>query len=446
MLERSFMVGQGYSLYSELPCDQAPLAFLIGGLLGGDLLSLRVMVALLSIAAIGACMLAAKRTKGNVAMLVAGLLITVDFAFLRESRLFSLDLLAGAFVAFSIPPFLGYLKSGNRWWLAMSGLLLGLSAASKLLGVLPLLGLIIFMVLERKSEPMRRRWLPDSILLLAFSAIPLAVFLAWLGPEPMIRGMLLDQGHRGADLALKLSIVAYFGLNLAYLLPFLRLGVMWRSGPAQRALFCMTGATLAFMVLQPLTFFHHLVLMSPPLAILAGVAVEDLINAKEGVNEHSIVAKCSKKLSRKSVPFVAIALVGILVSGGLAGYGLAAQGRNAQYDYANLIRHYAGPGDFVIAGDPTMAAIAERMVPPTAINVAYRVFPEVTLDSLKAAIDGNVTVVVLCYRLNKIPGLTDYLESQGFDAVDTRLALSDRPVLSLFEEGLGTVTFYVRQA
>ncbi|MGQ9587325.1 MAG: hypothetical protein ACUVT7_02950, partial [Thermoplasmata archaeon] len=33
MLERSLLVSKGYALYSELPCDQAPLAFYIGALL-----------------------------------------------------------------------------------------------------------------------------------------------------------------------------------------------------------------------------------------------------------------------------------------------------------------------------------------------------------------------------------------------------------------------------
>lgn len=444
MLERSLMVGKGYSLYSELPCDQAPLAFYLGGLLGGDLLDLRMLVALASLVAIGVSMLAARRAKGDIAMLTTGLLLAVDFAFLRESRLFSLDMLASAFAAFSILPFVLYLKSGSRATLVLAGLMLGLSAASKLLGVLPLLGLVLFMILERRTEAMRRRWLPDAVTLLAFSAVPLAVFMAWLGPEDMFRGMVLDQGHRGTNLGLKLSILAFFGLNLAYLLPFARLGTIWRSGPAQRALVCMTAVMLAFMVLQPLTFFHHLVLMSPALAILAGISVEDTLGANKDGTTYERSTKCAKRASRVNAPLAAFVLIGMILSAGLAGYGLAAQGRSPQYDYADLIRAHSGPGDMVIAGDPAMAALADRPTPPDAINVAYRVYPDVTLAGLEATIDDNVSVVVVCYRLNEVQGLTEYLTSEGFVLLGAGGEIPDRPVLSLFEDGLGPVYFYYR--
>ncbi len=443
MLERSLMVGRGYSLYTDIPCDQAPLAFYIGGLFDGSLLGLRLVVALLSIAAIGACMLAAKRIKGNIAMLATGLLLTVDFAFLRESRLFSLDMLAAAFAAFAILPFVSYLKSGSRLYLAPAGVMLGLSMASKLLGVLPLLGLVLFMVLERRTEQMKGRWLPDIAQLVAFSAIPLAAFLVLLGPEEMIRGMVLDQGHRGFDLGLKLSILGYFGLNLAYILPFTRLGRLWKSGPAPRALLSVTAVTLAFMVLQPLTFFHHLVLMSPGLAILAGVVMEDILSERACATHSKTEGSCART-SRGAAPFVAALLIGVLASGGLAAYGLAAQGENSQYTYAEMIAGHSDANDFVIAGDPTIAALADRMAPPTAINLAYRVYPDVTLDTLEAAMNDNVTVVVICYRLNEIQGLEDYLYSVGFNHTLPPRIFAEKPVLSLFEDGIGQVSFFYR--
>src|SRR3990170_4601745 len=70
MLERARMVSQGYGLYTELPCDQAPLVILIGAAFDGDVVVLRALTATLSLLAIAACMLASKKQQGNVAMLV----------------------------------------------------------------------------------------------------------------------------------------------------------------------------------------------------------------------------------------------------------------------------------------------------------------------------------------------------------------------------------------
>lgn len=445
MLERSLMVGRGLSLYAQVPSDQAPLAFIIGGMLDGRLLDLRLVVAGLSLVAIGACMLAARKTRGEVAMLATGLMLAVDFAFLRESRLFSLDLLSAAFLAMAILPLMAYLRGGGRVALAFSGILIGLSASSKLLAVVPLLGLLVFILIENRQQGVSRRKLTDILVLAASSAVPMALFLAWLGPSDMINGMVFDQGHRGADFALKLSILGYFGLNLGYLLPLAKLGKLWRSGPESRALLCMSLVTLAFMIFQPLTFFHHLVLLSPMFAILAGVVVSDSIGTKEGDCKQESPHKCEKKARPRISPILAIALAGIVVSTGLASYGLEVQERSVQYAYADLIRAHSAPDDYVIAGEPTMASLADRMTPPSVVNVAYRIYPDLTLETLEAAIQqSNVTVVVVCYRLNDIQGLPEYLGSQGFALLEVQSEPDQKPVLSLFEEGLGPIAFYYR--
>jgi 4-amino-4-deoxy-L-arabinose transferase-like glycosyltransferase len=445
MLERSLMVSHGYQLYSQMPSDQAPLAFYVGALLDGNELALRTFVAVLSMLAIAASMKAAKRLTGNNAMLITGLLLAVDFALLRESRLFSLDAISSSFLALSLLPFLGYVKSGSRTMLLASGLMIGLSTASKLLGVLGLLGMLLFMILEMrsKSEPKRRKIL-DIIMLVAISAIPVALFMVALGPGDMIQGMVFDQGHRSFEIGLKLSILGYFAVNVAYLLPLVNARSMWKERSEYRFLLALSFVLLAFMVFQPLTFLHHLVMLSPPLAILAGAFVSRAFEHKKkspNVDGRFIV---TKKYTMFANQIIALAVIGVVVSTGLGAYGLAVQGRPIQEHYARLIQQHSSPTQWVVSGDPLMVSLADRLTPPELVNVAYRQYPDLTEQELEHWIDHyKVTVVVVCYRFNDMPGLPGFLTDQGYTLLPYEPGGSE-PVLNLFENGIGPVQLFYK--
>src|SRR5512136_2582492 len=98
------------------------------------------------------------------------------------------------------------------------------------------------------------------------AAAPLLALMVYLGPSDMLGGMVLDQGHRAFEPVQKLSMFAYFGTNLAYLLPLVYVRRMWKFGPEMRFVLCTAGVMLLFMVAEPLTFYHHLVMLSPALA------------------------------------------------------------------------------------------------------------------------------------------------------------------------------------
>ncbi|MBU0623614.1 MAG: glycosyltransferase family 39 protein, partial [Candidatus Thermoplasmatota archaeon] len=282
MLEISSLVASGYDLYKEIPCDQAPLAFLIGAVFDGDVVMLRVLVSVLSMLALIACMESARRMKGTTAMLATGVLLAVDFAFLRESRLFSLDGLASAFLAFAILLFILYIRKDSRTALVASGLFIGLSTSTKLLGLLCLAGVLLFLLLDiwRREDDRRKKSL-DLAIVVASSAAPLAAMMVVLGPSEMIQGMVFNQGHRLFEPFLKLSIVAFFGLNLAYVLPLAHVRAMWRTGPELRFLLALVAAILVFLVAQPLVFFHHMAILSPAMAILAGVFLAEALDHKK---------------------------------------------------------------------------------------------------------------------------------------------------------------------
>lgn len=421
MLMRARMLSEGFDLYSEIPCDQAPLAFLISGALEGDVLASRLLSAMLSIGAIAACMEAAKRSRGETAMLATGLVLAIDFAFLRESRLFSLDAMSSYFLAFSLVPLLAYVKGGSRPMLAIAGVLLGLSAASKLYGAVAVAGVLVFMLAEivaerRKGNPVSRRSL-DSVILVVASAVPLGILLALLGPSDMLGGMVFDQGHRESDLLMKLSVPLFFAFNVVYALPLVCARTLWTSSPEARLLLCVSLVLLLNFVLQPLVFLHNLVLMSPPLAVLVGLMVAERFEPqklKSITKDNEIGPKTAIRLGGA---LMAIFVVSVVVSAGLASYGLAVQGKPPQQVYGERIASWTSEDDWVISGDPLIAAYAERDVPLTMINMGTRIYPDITFQDVQDAVgERDVAVVVICYRLfeEDMAGLPAFLEGDGY--------------------------------
>jgi len=447
MLERASLVASGYDLYKEVPCDQAPLAFLIGAVFDGDVVMLRVLVSVLSMLALIACMESARRIKGTTAMLATGVLLAVDFAFLRESRLFSLDGLASAFLALAILLFILYIKEDSRTALVASGLLIGLSTSTKLLGSLGLAGVLLFLLLDiwRRKDDRRRKSL-DLVIVVVSSAAPLAAMMVVLGPSEMIQGMVFNQGHRVFEPFLKLSIVAFFGLNLAYVLPLAHVRAVWKTGPELRFLLTLVAAILVFLVAQPLVFFHHMAILSPAMAILAGVFIADSLDHKKVRINTSSPSYCVFKCIDSRRMATALFVVGLLVTGGLAVYGPIAQDEPAQLVYSKTLSKITDRSDWVISGDPLIAAYADRNIPPDVVNVAYRVYPDVTSAEIEnAVLVHNVAVVVMCYRLNDMTGLADFLSHNDYTLIDRDyVGHGADGALDLFEKGIGQVSFYVR--
>jgi len=277
------------------------------------------------------------------------------------------------------------------------------------------------------------------------SAVPLAVFMVALGPSEMLQGMLFNQTHREFEPLFKLSILAYLGLNLTYILPIAYARALWSVGPEVRYLFIVTGVILAFMLLQPLVFFHHMVLMSPALAILAGFVTSETIKFKKGHTRRSKLYYVLKKdVTLRRLATVVI-MIDLGASMGLAFYGIAVQGEPSEIVYAEKLSEITGPDDWVIAGDPLIATYADRQVPPEVVNVAYRRYPQLTLEDLEHAIEKyNVSVVVMCFRLNDVEGFVQYLHENDFVMVVPRwIGHGDDTVLDLFEGSIDPTYFYV---
>jgi len=325
------------------------------------------------------------------------------------------------FLAFSLLPLLLYVRSGSRAMLAVSGLLLGLSAASKLYGAVAVLGVLVFLLAEVVAD--RRRGAPsapkivDTAVLVVTSVIPLATLLALLGPSEMLGGMVFDQGHREFDLFMKLSIPLFFAFNVAYVLPLVYARALWRRSREARLLLLVSLVLLLNFIFQPLAFLHNMVLLSPPLAILVGLLVADRLEPEKLKSRSDTNADGPKIVIRFAGAVMALFLVGIVVSAGFATYGLAMQGKPPQQVYGEKIASWTSENDWVISGDPLIAAYAERDVPLTMINMGTRIHPDITLQDVEDAVTAHeISVVVICYRLfeEDMAGLPAFLEENGY--------------------------------
>ncbi|HIH01133.1 TPA: phospholipid carrier-dependent glycosyltransferase [Thermoplasmata archaeon] len=446
MVERVLMLDRGYSLYGDLPCDQAPLAFLVGSLLGGDVVSLRALVAIVSLFALGCCMYVSNRLGGAIAMLATGALLAVDFALVRESRLFSLDAMSAAFLAFSMAAFVLHLERKHMALLALAGLLAGVACAFKLIGGLALLGILLFLLTETMRKGMTpKAAMTGAVVASVSAAVPVIVLMLFLGPSEMIEGMVFDQGHREFDALLKVSLLVYFGVNVAFALPLICSTRVWRSGPRERFLLLLVLAIIAFMLIQPLVFLHHMVFLSPALSVLAGLVVSRSIGSKKHPLE-SVSSASEPKWACVRRAVIPALIVSLVVSGGLSSYGLVAQDEPAQIAWGRQVAQLTSADEYVICGDPLIAAYADRMMPPEVVNVAERQYPELTLERLCGAVtEYNVSLVLICYHLNDFEDLPGFLESEGFVEIAPDMGMPDgKAVLDLFQEGIDPVSLYVR--
>jgi hypothetical protein len=187
-------------------------------------------------------------------------------------------------------------------------------------------------------------------------------------------------------------------------------------------------------------------MLSPAMAILAGVFLADVLDHKKvQMNTSQSLYGVFRGIESRRMA-AALFVVGLLVSGGLAVYGPLAQDEPAQLVYSKTLSKITNSNDWVICGDPLIAAYAGRSIPPEVVNVAYRVYPDVTSAELEnAVLVHNVAVVVICYRLNDMPGLADFLLHNDYVLIDRDyVGHGADGALDLFEKGIGQVSFYVR--
>jgi len=296
----------GQPLFSVVFSSQPPF-FLLGVfpfylLFGQTLVAARLGVVLYSLLGLAASYYIGRAVAGRWAGVIACALLAVDPLYLAESHTLQAEMpsegLALAGVALAAVT-AGRTGLPRHWRAAVSGMLLGLGVLTKLFDLGALVPAALYLAApivvalrdkQRRREDMRealRLVVPDLLLLAASFVVACAAVLA---PYFPVRGLVYDQVVRFHQVAegttalgpggllynvgvIRDNVLGYY--SIPYLLLVLAgLGLaVWRRAWTLAPLLVWLVISLALLVRQQPLIWHHVVLLAPLLALIAGAAL-----------------------------------------------------------------------------------------------------------------------------------------------------------------------------
>jgi len=413
------MMDYGYHLYSQINSVQPPFMLLIYGATDASPELYRFFSVISSAIILSLVMYASGKAAGWRGMVGAGSFLLIDVMFLLESRLASLDMFALLWSSLGIAFFIAFREKGRNVNLMIAGFLIGISTMTKLFGGITFgaVGLILLMdiLFDRygQERPLDRFTLPPRgefrtglqhpvIFTLSFSLVVL-LFMMLFGPMEVIRGTFLNQLHRPvASPLFKAGQFMKYLLPILASIPFFILGI----GPLYRrregVVLIIGSVFLIYFILQAMTFDHHLIFLSPVIAIGAGIGFRRALRMFE--YRHSIL-RAAARIS----PMILV-IAASLVSSGMVLH-VHYRGEPAQEEVAAIVRDLTSEEDFIISGDPLISVLADRRVPPSVVNVAHIQYPSITSDALNTSVvEYGIECVVLSYHLMEMKGFRNFVD------------------------------------
>jgi hypothetical protein len=474
-------LAQGHPLYSAIYSSQPPV-FLLGiyplyALFGQTLPAARFAVVLYSLAGIAALYAIGKALGGPWTGLAAAALLAVDPLYLRASRTLQAEVPALAFALVGLAVTLMALRQIGRRrqiWLVAGGALVGFAILTKLYVAVALLPAALFVVMAqvapaggrptqaartaagkagrppaRQTRPRKsaRAW-PDMVrlrreiraaapdvgaLLAGTLGAVLVVLLPFVGSLPA----LFDQ-----TVALHLAAARALDRGLAYnlhllsttltsegeywLLAVALAGValaVWRRAWDVVAVAAWALVSLLMLIaIQPL-FAHHLVLLVPPLALLAGLALHLAPRlARARTWRRPITREAMLRALRQPtvLTYGALILLGVTFVAGLW-FGLADSQHAAEYAptdqlaMANALSNVTPSGQMAVTDDQYLAGLVGIDVPPELVDTSeVRIAGgQLTASELERAITQSGAPVVLFAsgRFDEVPGFRAWAEA-----------------------------------
>jgi 4-amino-4-deoxy-L-arabinose transferase-like glycosyltransferase len=285
-LMRSMLVTLGHPLYREVSSDQPPLFNHLLGIVfrvtGFEVNPARVFVLLFSTLLVWACAQMLELTSGKLAAFLFLPLVIMVPQFLRLSTSVMIGLPSLALAAVSLVFVIFWHQQRNGFWLVLSGFALALSVLIKLFTgfVAPifLVGLTAAMYLDGRAEGFSwRMFRPAMIWSLSFVSLGVLLGFALVGPQNI---QTITSPHIAAPVTAELAGSAYtMNSHLRAAVPLLLLGVFGAVfamyGRNWLMLYPLAWAALAyglFSFYSPV-FYHHQLLITIPLTMLAAAAV-----------------------------------------------------------------------------------------------------------------------------------------------------------------------------
>lgn len=287
-LMRSMLITLGHPLYSEVSSDQPPLfnqmLALLFRVVGFEVNPARLLVLLFSTLLVWSCTQILQLTWGKLPAILFLLLVIMLPEYLRLSTSVMIGVPSIALAALSMLFVTLWHQKRNNVWLALSGFALALSVLIKLftglLAPIFLLGMTISTYLERKGEEFSwRTFRPALIWSICFVTAAVLLGLALIGPQNV---WLIVFPHMAAPKTEFLDSTIYsINVRLQAAVPLLLLGLLGALISIFKrnwlTLYPIAWAMLAYVLFSfysPI-FYHHQLLITVPVAMLAAAGVGD---------------------------------------------------------------------------------------------------------------------------------------------------------------------------
>jgi hypothetical protein len=422
-VEQLFLMSAGYRPFRDIFAAQGPLLLDLLHpwfvLFGQDLVAARWSVGAYSLVGLGGAYWLARLVGGPLAAITAGALLVLSPLYLEGSRIALAEVPALAPATIAVGAAIVYSRNGSRRWLLACGVLLAVSLLIKpitLAAGVPA-GLA---VLSRWRAGLRTMLLDGIILgaLVAALGILVVVGVGVAGVlDQIVAYRLESRGSEGWSLWKN-------RVALARALSFEPDALPWLGGAAGLLLLtrrrvdaalvvAWAAASVALLLAYSPLHGKHVVVMIPPIAVLAGVGVGSAV-----------------RLVRKAtIPLPARAAVGIVLATLLVWYLTAAPALAAQSgqllkvtadtdvdpaveqyaDAVAVIRALSSPTDFVVTDHPYLTFLAARLVPPMLVDTSRSRIRSRSLrgaEAIAQATPYNPALVVLW--ADRLRGLSEF--------------------------------------
>ncbi|MFW9916472.1 MAG: ArnT family glycosyltransferase [Candidatus Thorarchaeota archaeon] len=414
------LLAEGFSLYDETFSVQAPVAIFIYALINGEIFLAKLLSIVSSLITIALIMRLARKYTDTLGMTIAGLLLSAELFFLKESRLASIDMLCATFLVIGFFFLFRYVEGENRLNLVIAGFFLAVASLTKLLAVLPTIAIAAYLVWKkgRNSIPFQLGILTTVVALLtplnlraAFEQIILAhTHKEWRG--------LLD----------RFVIFAQYLVLNAVLIGLACVGIWaifqdYREGKdriRRDFLLIWLLSLLFFMISLNNVMSHHLVLLSPILALLAAfggskiasLEIWDLkLPESWPIKLPRIQIDRSKAIGGLLAVIFAVSTLKVAIISSVV-FLEPKPRENPEYLAAEILEIITTPEDLVISGNPEIPLLAERNVPPELADTARNRYPPLTDEYLiNRTIENNVAAVVIAYAMVEFTEYMKFLET-----------------------------------
>ena len=401
-LTTAMLAYKGFPLYKEVFCSQPPLivwlmllAFrlfgmtsFVGGLVGVSL----------SILGIVGVFLIAKEISSWRAGLMAALLLSFSPYYLWLSRSASNEIMFCALSTVAIYPFLVYLRNEDRRWLCGSGFLFGLCILAKFFAFFPLIVVAAYLAWKRDAK---------GICFFAISAVIPLLSLLTVDLQALVDNVIIYQLKKPPHTWwTKWHVTQEFLMSDPSLMFAGFVGILYALHRREWRLWFVPFWFLIFfagLILQSELWFHHLINVLPPLAVLAGFILDQTLF----------------KHPPKAVGI--IILIGLILGASTVAnqdhYYLYSFPRvygpySDTYSTATLVQSLTSRDEFIISGDLLIPFLANRLTPPFLTDISW---PRIQMGLVNSAMliqacqAYDIRVIVRCGRLDYFSDFIKYL-------------------------------------